>query len=469
MIERMTAHAPEIRPDGMVLFPEVLGRFLTDQIAEAHVSVLSQTHRGYLRQKEVEFYPVDMTEEEWQEALRKDERLAMNNTLVSRRWKPLFTSRGLEAISYLDRGSGFRDIHLAIADSLDHLSRLYLGLPDEDLVRSVNEILARGFRTGDTDEAMRDFINLRTLPRYSIGAFLQERLLDKTRNLKFAYEGWSSEENRYLSARFNVWAWRLLLDVGKPSDSQFIVCDSAGQAGIATEFIWQGNTMPSQTEIGMTFGHKIFFFDNVSVWKAAKYIEPKLRVITPPSILDRMNNGSFDKVRRAVIAGHEVGHAAQKIPEGADLRLGRWYQTVKELYADAFALWAIFRRPEIIITRDDIIPAVYFDVARHLTKIEEYKMRVVEEGKDARDVIDPYPYSAAIKLNTLIEQGALTFQGDTYFVVDRDDLRVIRKVIEGYITELDKLIVGGTQIEAEDFIKSRSSTPVDYLAPVLPK
>lgn len=461
MLERIYPVAPKIEPDGLVLFPEILDRFPTVELADAHRGVLQETHKGYQRQKTFGFYQPDMTEIDWQEIVGRDRRVLENNTLVRRRLS--FSGYKLEPVSYLDRSSGFREIHLGIAERLDRVVRAANGLEEEDLIRDQADILARGFRSGDTNDAMREYINQHTLPKYSIGAFLQERLLDKERNLKFAYEGWSTEENRDLSARFNLWASRLLiLDVGKGVNSQFIVCDCAGHAGIAAEFIWQGNTMPSQSDIARTRGHKIFFFDNVSAWKTERDIEPKLRLITPPYILERMENGALDKVRRAVIAGHEIGHAAQNIPEGTDLQLGRWYQTVKEFYADAFVLWAITKRPEIVLTRDDVASAIYFDLARALAKIDEYNKRVTNSGSQEREVSDPYPYSAAVKLNTLVELGALIVCDEgVYRITDRDS---VKSATETYLRRLEKLTKAGTQAETEDFIMKYASTPINYLA-----
>lgn len=463
MTERIHPSAPTIQPDGLILFQEVLDKFPTTGLAEAHKGVLQETHNGYLKQKEVGFYPSDMTELEWEEAIKGDPRLLSNNTLIRRRWG--FMGSRLAAVSYLDWSSGFRDIHLGIADRLERVTRAASGLPEEDLklIKDQAELLANGFRTGNTDEAMRGYINQHTLPEFAIGAFLQERLLDRERNLKFAYEGWSTQENRDLSARFNVWAGRLLIDVGKYGDSQFIVCDCAGHGGMAAEFIWQGNTMPSQPDIARTRGHKIFFFDNVSAWKTERDIEPELKRTTPEHILERMENGSIDRVRRADIAGHEIGHAAQYIPEGADLRFGRFYQIIKELYADAFALWAVCKRPEIVMNREDVVGAIYFDIARALAKVTEHNRRIAE-GRQERGVIDPYPLSGAIKLNVLLELGALVESGrGTYCITSRDN---VRAAIEWYLRDLNRITKEGTQTEAEDYIISRSTHPINHLAQV---
>ena len=445
-------NGPEMLSSGVVLFPNVLDRFPTN-LADAHVLTLNAIHQGYLIQKQLGFYPADLTEEEWARAVQLNDRLARNNTRVIRR-SVLFMGEKLLAVPYTERSSGFRRTHRHIADSLDQVVAAAEGLPEVSLIRSQTQILAKGFRTGDTDRAMEEYINLRRLPRHAIGAFLQERILDKEKNLKFAYEGWSTEENRELSSDYNTWSRVVLHDFRRYGYTDFIFCDAGGQAGVATEIIWSGDTMPSQPEIGERYGHRIFFFDNVSAWKTARDVMMILREITPPEVFTKMEDGdTLDRVRRAVIAAHEVGHAAQVIPAGTDRRLGPWYQVLKETFADAFAPLALTKRPEIVIRRDEVLAAMYFDLARGITIINEYRQKVAQ-GNEKGNIIDPYPISHATKIQTLLCKGAYVTEAGRYRVTD---LNRVRRASETYLRELNDKTVNGSQAEVEDFIMERSS------------
>lgn len=453
VLKESMVNGPEIRSSGLVVFPEVLDRF-SGNLAEKHLAVHAGVQRGYLKQKEVGFY-VNETEQEWEKALDRDPVLAANNTLVRR--GGLWESHRLKAVPY--REAGFGRIFDEIADVLAEVRREARSLPDASLIANQTKILETGFKTGNTDAAMQDYINLRRHPQYGIWAGLLDRLLDKKRNLKFALQGWSTEQHDTLSKDFNLWSGLVLRGVGRLGYSDFIFTDVAIQSGLATERIWQGNTMPSQPDIAKNYGHLIYFFDNVSAWKTARDIEPRLRVVTPEEMLERIRRETLDRVRRAVIAAHEVGHAAQVIPDGSDRRLGPWFQVMKEIYADGFGVWSMIRYPEIILSRSQLPAALYFDLARAQALTDEYVERTTRG--EIEDIINPYTYAAATKVNTLLMENAITRSSAGVF--DLGDTNTIRETAAKYMREIDSLMKDGSRAQVEDFIMERSSHPVDFL------
>lgn len=454
MLKEAMVDGPEIRSSGVVIFPDILDKF-PPNLRDKHLLVQERVHQGYLKQKEVGFYPPDMAEQEWEEALRRNPNLAANNTLVRRKW---WDSR-LEAVSY--RSSGFRFDY--IADGLMDMQRV-LELSDENLtekslVERQIKILANGFRTGDTDRAMEDYLNLRRHPKYGIWCGFLDRLLDKDRNLKFALQGWSTEQDEDLSQSFNLWSRLVLRGVNRSGYSDFLFSNVAIQSGLATERIWQANTQPSQPQIAERVGHLINFFDNVSAWKTARDMEPRLKLVTPEEMLDRIRRETLDRVRRAVIAGHEVGHAAQIIPNQTDRRLGRWYQVMREMYADAFGTWSIIKHPTIIISQSQLPKALYFDLARSKALIDEH-IENIRSGNVKEDITNPYPYAVSTKINTLLAEKAIS--RNSAGVYGLGEMNQIRDTLLAYLEKLDRLVNDGSQAEVEDFIMERSSSPIDF-------
>ena len=449
---------PEIQTTGLVVFPEVLDRF-PGNLAEKHLAVHAGVQRGYLKQKEVGFY-ANETDQAWEEAVSHNPLLAANNTLVRRgEW---WDNYRLKAVSLRD--GGFGRIFDHIADGLMEIRRAAATLPEGSLIVDQARILEIGFRTGETDTAMERFLNLRRHPKYGIWVGLLDRLLDKKRNLKFALQGWSTEQHEDLSQSFNFWSKVVLRGVGRLGYNDFLFTDAAIQSGLATERIWQGNTQPSQPEIADRVGHLINFFDNVSAWKTARDVEPRLRVITPEQMLDRIRRETLDRVRRAFLAGHEVGHAAQIIPIGADLRLGSWFQVIKETYAESFADFSIIKHPEIVLSRGQVIPGIYFGLARAHALIDEHVEKITR-GEVEGDIINPYSYAAATKINTLLSAGAvLRNSAGMYQIEDPNQIR--EAITKYYHEEVDPIVESGSQAQAEDFIMERSSHPIDFLRPV---
>lgn len=453
MLKESVVQGPEISSGGVVIFPDILNNF-PRSLGDKHLLVQEAVHRAYLRQKEVGFYPADMADSEWEEAVNQDPRLARNNTLVRRRW----WDRRVSPVSY--REGSFGRIFDGIADGLREITREAVGLREEGLIGDQARVLETGFRSGDTDIAMRRFLNLRRHPEYGIWCGFLDRLLDKDKNLKFGLQGWSVKQNERLSHDFNLWSGVVLRGVNRLGHNYFLFADAAIQSGLATERIWQGNTMPSQPDIGESYGHLIYFFDNVSAWKTAQDIEPRLSIVAPEETLDRARRDVVDRSRRAIIAAHEVGHAAQVIPSGADRRLGRWFQVVKEMYADVFSIWSIIRYPEIIISRGQVPLIIYIDLARAHAIIDEHK-----RGHISADIINPYPYAVSTKINTLLAAGVL-FRNSAG-IYELGEMTQIRDTLFDYLAKLDNLTFSGSKAEAEDFIMARSSSPVNFLDPQL--
>lgn len=453
MVQELCISCPEKTSSGVVLFPEVLNNF-PGNLGDKHVAVLESVQKGFHRQRKVGFYPPQMSVEEWQQAVKSNPDLARNNTLVRRS----FLGNRLTAVSYRSplRSEGFRGIFDEIADRLIDADRTTqsLDLPDCSLVNREVGILADGFKSGDTDKAMEEYLNLRRHPKYGIWGGFLDRLSDKERALKFDLQAWSTVQKDTLSQDFNTWSRIVLRSIGRYPTTDFMVVDAAGFAGLAAVMEWQANTQPSQPDIGERVGYLINFFDNVSAYKTNRDVKPKLEQIASEETFARiMRNGLLDRVRRAIIAGHEVGHAAHVIPKGADLRLGRWYQVIKEMYSGAFELWSVIKHPEIIISRTQIPAAVYFDLALDESSIDN---RIKES-----DITDPYPFAAATKINSLLYEGAITRSSDGKYTIG--DLNQIRKVMDGYLEKLVQLTNNASQSEVEDFIRERLSQPIDFL------
>lgn len=453
MVQELCRSCPEKTSSGVVLFPEVLGNF-PGNLGDKHVAVLESVQTGFRKQRQIGFYPPQMNEQEWQQSVEHNPDLAKNNTLVRKTW----IGNSLTAVSYRDllREGSFRGIFDEIADKLAEVDRTAksLSLPDYSLVAREVGILANGFRTGNTDRAMEDYLNLRRHPKYGIWGGFLDRLGDKERALKFDLQAWSTVQKDYLSQDFNTWSRIVLRSMGRYPNSDFMIVDAAGFAGLGAVMEWQANAQPSQPEIGERVGYLLNFFDNVSAYKTNRDVKPKLEQIAPEEVCERFaRNGLLDRVRRAIIAGHEVGHAAHFIPQGTDLRLGRWYQVLKEMYAGAFELWSVIKHPEIIISRTQIPAAVYFDLALDESSIDKR----IRQG----DITDPYPYAAATKINALLAAEAITRSSDGKYTLG--DLNQIRDVMDGYLKKLVQLTNSASQSEMEDFIREGSSQPIDFL------
>ncbi|MDP3973478.1 MAG: hypothetical protein Q8P92_01470 [Candidatus Daviesbacteria bacterium] len=453
MIQELCRSCPEKTSSGVVFFPGVLEEFPGD-LGEKHMAVLESVQAGFRRQKQVGFYPPQMSEEEWQRSVRENTDLAKNNTLVRRS----LLGNSLTAVSYRDllRESSFRGIFDEIAEGLVDVGRTAqsLSLPDHSLIAREVRVLADGFRSGDTDKAMEDYLNLRRHPKYGIWGGFLDRLSDRERALKFDLQAWSTVQKDSLSQDFNTWMRIVLRGMGRYPNSDIMIVDAAGFAGLGAVMEWQANTQPSQPEIGERVGYLLNFFDNVSAYKTNKDVKPKLEQIAPEEVFDRFSrNGLLDRVRRAITAGHEVGHAAHMIPEGADLRLGRWYQVLKEMYSDAFELWSVLKYPEIVISRTQLPSAVYFDLA--------FDESSIDKRRKEDDITDPYPYAAAAKINTLLNERAITRSSDGKYTIS--DLNQIREVMDAYLKGLVELTNYASQSELENFILEHSSYPVDFL------
>lgn len=455
MVQELCISCPEKTSSGVVLFPEVLNNF-PGNLGDKHVAVLESVQAGFRKQRQDGFYPPRMSEQEWQQSVGSNPDLAKNNTLVRRNW---ILNNRLTAVSYrgdLLREGSFRGIFDEIAEKLVDVEKTtrQLKLPDQSLITREVGILANGFKTGDTDRAMEEYLNLRRHPQYGIWSGFLDRLGDKERALKFDLQAWSTVQKDSLSQDFNTWSRIVLRSMDRYPNSDFVIVDVAGFAGLGAIMEWQANTQPSQPDIGERVGYLINFFDNVSAYKTDRDVKPKLEQIASEETFARITrNGLLDRVRRAIIAGHEVGHAAHVIPKGADLRLGRWYQVLKEMYSDAFELWSVLKYSEIIISRSQLPAAVYFDLALDESSIDNR----IKEG----DITDPYPYAAAIKINSLLYERAITRSSDGKYTLG--DLNQIRDVMDVYLKRLVQLTNNASQSEVEDFIRERSSQPIDFL------
>lgn len=452
MMNETVCYGPKFMEDGVVIFPQVMDR-LPGDLGETHLDVLRDVQHGYMMQRAGGIFEDSITQEEYQLGISVDKKLAENNLLVRRRRY----GGGLRAIPYIE-DSQFETVFYDIANDLSMVKEAAKDEPDYELIAAEASVLEHGFRTGDTDHSMREFINRRKYSEQGIWAGLLDRGVHP---LKLSLQAWSTIQDPASTYRFSNWSRTMLSSEGRNVYSDFIVCDAAGQAGQATERIWQGNTLPSQPSIGDQVGYLIYLFNNVVSWKTDTHVAPVLRDIAPDDVLQALERGGYERFSRAVIGGHEVGHAMHRIPAYADIRLGRFYQPLRELFADVFALVAVTKYPNIVMNREDTNPALYFDAALASVTVDTHNAQVAE-GVQKRLGVDPYPLIRAAKYNILLEEGAISFDdsGKVRFA-ERDK---VRKVAEKIIRHAQTLTDGGSPAQVEDYLMKHATNSSNALA-----
>ncbi len=456
---------PTVAPSGIVLFPRVLDRYPAE-LRDRHLDAMEVLQEAYIRQKSVS---TDMTEGEFAAALKQDPRLGLSYYMARRAQDSPLVSAGLAkfldpdklvAVAYPE-DPGFGRIYNRMAGALKAIEPPAAQLEDASLAMLELEILQRGFsdrRPDSLHNSMGAYLNLRAHPKFSLWA----GLLDRYNNPNtFAFQAWSTEQDRWMSEEISHWASGVLKSVRREVDEDrfaqaFVVGNAGIYAGLAAEKIWQGNTMPSDPEQAEVVGHKIMLFENVAAWKTQKYVVPILDKIVPQEVRDS-ENWQLDRARRAIIAGHEVGHAAQRIPQGAPLGIGKWYQTLREGYADAFGLWSVLSYPQHIIRPAELPTAFYYDMARMLYYVEGY----TQAGTHFGDVSHPYSYSGAMKLNTLLSEGVIGRNSDG--TMEYSDFAHVRRSMKNYQGEVDEVNESRDSVRAEEFVHRKVSEPVDYL------
>lgn len=450
---------------GVLLFPEVRAK-LPPSLNKADMEVLEGIQAGYAKQKKTDFFPFDMTPEMLEEASQKDRSLLSNNLII--RWKYEHGSRKLVPFSY--RRSSFRRIFEGITDGLERRKRCGWRKHD-NLIAEEAHILEEGFQTGDTDRAMLKHILLREHPVHCIWAGFLDRNLHP---LKFGLQGWDGIQDPSLSEGFTFWAREVLRSEGRtkangqPIHVGFLFCDAAGQAGMMTdkelnpEGMWTGNTLPSQVDVAVEAGYKIYFFDNISAWKTGLDVVPVFDAITPASVKKGVDLESIvTRGRRALVAGHEIGHAAHVIPAGTETRLLDMYQTLREAFSEGFEPYSVLTYPKSEIVREDELEAVtYLALARAEVKIRKHRRRLAAENRSWEKIIDPYPYGKASLINTALESRMVDLRDNGMYLVK--DLHQLQEVVERYKRELQELTNTGSRDQVEDFILSRSSNPVQF-------
>lgn len=444
---------PETLENGVTIFPNVLDKFPA-HLGDRHLDVLSRIQEAYRKQLQTPFYPEDMTAEEFQGTLIDKPELGLNYTLVRRG----IATKILRAVTY--REVGFGEIFDNIKAGLEGIKDEPLAQIEKQLTENEIRALVRGFQTGEFDASMVDYLLLNRLPAFSIYAGLEGRYHD---SLKFDFQGWSLIQNFALSERFSSWASLVLVRQGQFKSHRFIVGDVAGQAGIAAEMNWVGYDLPSQTDLRESVSGMSFLNDNVAEWKYNEYIQPFLQAVTPEEIYGSSNwDVVIQKSRRALIASHEIGHTVHVVPKGTDIRLGEWYQVLREVYGDHFGPFAIARHPEIVIGKNEILPAVYYDLAKAESIIDRHHKRILDEGKQ-KSLWDPYVYAAAIKINAYLANPKLLERQDNGIYVVKD-LNELKPTLREMLKHLDRLTCTGSKQEVEDFINERASIPLDLLA-----
>ncbi|MCL5783960.1 MAG: hypothetical protein M1142_01230 [Patescibacteria group bacterium] len=448
---------------GVVIFPEVW-ETLPARFANAQRRVFEGIQKGYHKQMDEGFFPSDLGVDDIKREIEKDPSLASNNTIIKRKIKG--GEEKLVAISY--RRATYRSIYQEIVAGLEEIEKFGWKANDELMIHEAG-ILKEGFETGNTDRAMLRFILLKQHPINSTWAGLLDWYVNPW---KLSFQGLGQRQNPRLSADFSAWSRDILRAEkrvglkGEPIYVDFMLGDSTAQAGYAAEKIWQGQTFPSQSYIAENVGYFIEFNDNVSQWKSDTLVRPLFDSILPPYLKRRDDlDKVFTRARRAIVSAHEIGHAAHVIRFGAQKRLIDMYQNLREAFADTFAPYAVlnYPRPDII-SQDEVELAIYFDIARKLVKSSEYQGKVLKGDVSEKQISDPYPFSSAAWLNTMIEAGVLNRSSDDIYYLA--NLNEVEKVNRAYQKDLQALTDEGSRNQVEDFILRRASYPVNFLAKV---
>lgn len=443
---------PRTLPNGVVVFPGVLDQF-PGHLGDRHLDVLTALHEAYKRQRRTPFYPKDMSAEEFREALANNPALGFDYTPIRRG----LATRTLRASSY--RELGFGEVFDKIIASLEGIKVEPLQPQEKQLIENEIRALSRGFQTGEFDASMVDYLLLSRFPSWSLFVGLDGRSHD---HIKFDFQGWSVRQKPELSERFTSWANMVLARLGKFRSHRVIVGDVAGQAGLAAEMKWVGYNLPSQTSLEEWVPSINFLNDNMAAWKYWEYIRPCLQSVAPEEIYgSNQNEITIQRVRRALIAGHEVGHTAHFVPSGIDMRLEEWCQPLREIYADHFGPFAVAKHPDIVINRNDILTAIYYDLARaeHFVRGRSRQSSLTTGN---RSLWDSYAYASAIKINAYLSNPNLLERQDNGMYVVKD-LNELKPTLREMLKQLDRLTCTGSKEQVEDFINHKTASPLNLL------
>lgn len=439
-------HKYEIR-DGVVVFPDVLDR-LPPSLAGPHVKILTETHRGYEHQKLAGFYPFDLTSEEVRIALDKNPRLRLGGSLLRRN-----DSGQLIELQYR-ADPEFKQIFDNLAHIFGCVNKAAKNLHEENLIKNDAEILKSGYLRGDAYTTMQKFINQRQHPMYGIWSGFLDRLTDSRHANWLDMQAWSTITDPGLSATFNIWSKTVLHSWGiKNPLIDFIVCDAVGQAGAATNKIWQGNALPSQSSIQREYGSLIYLFDNVSAMKTENRVVPVMERVLPEERVNAlMAPGALDVARRIVLAAHEIGHAAHIMPSDSQARLGKSYQVLREAFAEAFAMYAISHNPGMLFSEQQIPMLMDYFIAR--SEVDFNSMREMKKKNESLPIpsSNPYPYVESVAVGAMLESDAANRSDRMYL----DDVRNLRLGSSELIARLNRLTLHGSEAEVEDFVMKSS-------------
>lgn len=332
----------KLRSSGVVTFPDLEGTTASFQgeLTNRYLAVLDEVQAFYLLQKGKGFYPADLKhgEKMFEDALspytvvRRDG----ENNLISRKYTDIEPfNRRLAAIS--------RRMQSAV-----DLTQTTL-VTDANLIIDTLRPQVQAVKEGNFAGMMVNRLNSRLTPQLELLVVLLDRYLDVEYGAKLAMQGFLMERNDSLTSRFSEITQAIGIDSQK---HRVVAVDALAFAGLATDRIWSGNTLPSEDDFRASLGSlNLIFINNMRARAEDEFKKPVLKYTPQVKEIPGWESRFPEAVEVNTLL-HEIGHSQIEFDGQTVVDLGSNYVTFKEGLAEVHGREDIWRVPARLIDND---------------------------------------------------------------------------------------------------------------------
>ncbi|MBI2021266.1 hypothetical protein HYS93_00070 [Candidatus Daviesbacteria bacterium] len=447
----------------IVIFDEVLDRIPRARLplVESGLRHLKLGQAFYQAQKAHGFYPDPkiVSDAEILKASRSDSAVLSPYTLVEQG-----QDGPIHAVSYIDRPPFKRylkEIAGGVCDYINVAREIGLNPRDLAIIEASLRPQADAIKEGDFRRAMTSRLLTQQYTQPDLFFGLLDRYLDERFNAKFAYQGWLVFGDREKTERVTKMVEMALRRTNGRGSHRVLVGNAVAMAGLATERIWQGNTIPSEDDL-RTIGSISYVFWNTFEQKFEEVRRPALEYYFPrvgqsPRWEDRYKNAAYLNL----VMHEAVGHSSIDFDERAADYLKGYYVTLKELMAEVFGQEAVLGMPTSVIDTATKKAIIENSLASFRTYIEGY-LKQKDPAKKA--VAKAYAQAGAIMINYYQRNGVLEVSENGQMnIEDLDEFankaRQFAYVLRD-LTHLERTMSGGV----ERFVKFHIASPNDFFS-----
>lgn len=419
--------AIEYRDSGVAFYPEVVETIGSQNrpLVETYFKIADRIHEFYKAQVREGFYPphgVASNADILQAASLKPSILD-HHSLVRMEEGELRPKPYTEVPPF--------DQHIqAIADGFGELIGLTQlnSIPQSNLIRGLAISLQENFRRGAFDGVTLAYQNASVLPDFTLLADLQDRYRDDRFGVKLSGETWAlirdrqreSEANRIIDIGAQVTAPLLQRPV-PVRKGRVISGDVVFYGGIAAEYIWNGNTYPSQDDLRVEYGSLIFLFPNTTRMRYTNGESEDLVRHIPQVAEIRNWDRRIVEASLIRVSLHEgVGHALNEYDANTEKALKNYYTLMKENDSEVSAQVAALHMPRGAMDVDMRRLVILSSLGWWGSRIRVYNR---ESDPEKKKLLLPYAQPAEIGYNFYVREGCIRVgDNEVVRVLDWDEL-----------------------------------------------